>query len=195
MPEWGLFLALTANNDLGISIFGVDGVNPEELRNYKGWGSEVAMNFALFGPAANTWRELRDAGHMQAAIEEEGSANPALTFDHFDVAIRFGPVTNGYGGPRGRGNPQRNGRVLVGQLAPDQFLLAGMNASVIFAPRLGARQKRAMLVRVEEGHFTEGVWHSDRLLNGDETSFGVTRRYSRGSSNISPSRPCRTTTR
>lgn len=169
-----MFLALTANNNLGISIFGVDGANPEDLKNYKGWGSEVAMNFALFGPAANTWRELRDAGHVQTAIEEEGWANPALTFDQFDVAIRFGAVTNGYGGPRGRGNPQRNGRILVGQLAPDQFLLAGMNASVVFSPRLGAPEKHAMLIRVEEGHFAEGVWHSDRLLNGDETAFGVT---------------------
>jgi Domain of unknown function (DUF5597) len=144
------------------------------LKNYKGWGSEIAMNFALFGPAFPVWQELRDAGHMQAAIEAEGWANPTLTFDRYDVAVRFGPVTDGYGGPRGRGNPQRNGRILVGQLAPDQFLLAGMNANVIFAPRLGAAQSRAMLIAVEEGHFVDGSWHTDRLLNGDETAFGVT---------------------
>ena len=49
-----MFLALTANNNLGISIFGADGANPEDLKSYKGWASEVAMNFALFGPAADT---------------------------------------------------------------------------------------------------------------------------------------------
>lgn len=168
-----MFLALDSNN-LGISIFGVDGANAENLQNYKGWGSEVALNFALFDPAASTWRQLRDAGQVQAAIEEEGSVNPTLTFSQFDVAVRFGLVANGYGGPRGRGNPQRNGRVLVGQLAPDQFLLAGMNANVIFAPKLGAAQSKTMLVRVEEGQFVDGVWHCDRLLNGDETAFGVT---------------------
>jgi beta-galactosidase GanA len=169
-----MFLTLSSNNDLGISIFGVDSANADDLKNYKGWGSEIAMNFALFGSAASVWQELRDAGHVQAAIEDEGWANPTLTFDSYDVAVRFGPVTNGYGGQRGRGNPQRNGRILVGQLAPDQFLLAGMNANVIFAPRLGAAQTRAMLVRVEEGHFVDGLWHTDRLLNGDETAFGVT---------------------
>jgi hypothetical protein len=30
-----------------------------------------------------------------------------------------------------------------------------------------------MLVRVEEGHFVDGLWRTDRLLNGDETAFGV----------------------
>ena len=168
-----MFLTLASKNDLGISIFGVDGANPEQLKEYKGWGSDVALNFALFGPAASQWQQLRDAGHVQAAIEEEGWANPTLTFDRYDVAVRFGPVTEGYGGGRGRGNPQRNGRVLVGQLAPDQFLLSGMSANVIFAPRLGAVPSRAMLVRVEEGHFVDGTWHTDRLLNGDETAFGL----------------------
>lgn len=169
-----MFLTLALSNDLGISMFGLDGVNPEDLKAYKGWGSEVAMNFALVGPAASLWQRLRDSGQMQAAIEEVGLSNPTLTFDDFDVAVRFGPVRDGYGGPRGRGNPQLNGRVLVGELGSGEFLLAGMNANLLFAPRLGAAQNKAMLVVVEEGHFEAGEWHTDRLLNGDETAFGVT---------------------
>jgi beta-galactosidase GanA len=170
-----MFLTFASINSLGISAFGVDGgLSADDLKAYKGWASEIAMNYALFGPAASLWRSLSDAGHMQAAIEEEGLANPTLTFDDFDVAVRFGPVLSNYGGPRGRGNPQRNGRVLVGQLSPDEFLIAGMNANIILAPRLGATATQAMLVRVEEGHFDAGAWHMDRLLNGDETAFGVT---------------------
>lgn len=169
-----MFLTVVSPNDLGISIFGADGVNPEDLRTFKGWGSEIAMNFALLGPAAPALIALRDSRHLQAAIEEDGSYNPTLAFDRFDVGVRFGPVTYGYGGSRGRGNPQRNGRVLVGQLSANEFLLVGMNASIIFAPRLGAPETKAMLVAVEDGYFEEGIWHRDRLLNGDETAFGVT---------------------
>jgi hypothetical protein len=132
------------------------------------------MNFALFGPASDAFRSLSDAGHLKAAVEEEGIANLGMSFDQFDVAVRFGPVTNGYGGPRGRGNPQRNGRVLVGQIRPDEFLIGGMNANIIFAPKLGSALTHAMLVTVEEGHFEAGVWHAERLLNGDETAFGLT---------------------
>lgn len=168
-----MFLTFASPNALGISIFGVDGLPAQELASYKGWGSEVAMNFALFGPSAAAFRSLSDAGHLQTVIEEDGLANPTMNFDQFDVAVRFGRVNDGYGGPRGQGNPQRNGRVIVGQLSPDEFLLAGMNANVIFAPKLGAPHTRAMLVTVEEGHFDAGVWHTDRLLNGDETAFGL----------------------
>jgi hypothetical protein len=170
-----MFLTFAANNSLGISAFGVDGgLSVENLTAYKGWASEIALNYALFGPAASTWQSLKDAGHMQAAIEEEGLANPGLSFDNFDVAVRFGPVTNGYGGPRGRGSPQDNGRALVGQLSPDEFLISGMNANLIFAPKLGSPATQAMLVDVEEGHFQAGEWRVDRLLNGDETAFGIT---------------------
>jgi Domain of unknown function (DUF5597)/Beta-galactosidase len=170
-----MFLTFAANNSLGISAFGVDGgLSADDLKAYKGWASEIALNYALFGPAAPVWRSLGDAGYMQTAIEEEGLANSTLTFDDFDVAVRFGPVLPGYGGPRGRGNPQRNGRVLVGQLSADEFLVAGMNASLFLAPKLGAPATQAMLVRVEEGHFEAGTWHMDRLLNGDETAFGIT---------------------
>lgn len=168
-----MFLTFASPNALGISIFGVDGLPAQELASYKGWGSDVAMNFALFGPSAAAFRSLSDAGHLEAVIEEDGLANPTMNFDQFDVAVRFGRVNDGYGGPRGQGNPQRNGRVIVGQLSPDEFLLAGMNANVIFAPKLGAPHTRAMLVMVEEGHFDAGAWHTDRLLNGDETAFGL----------------------
>ena len=169
-----MFLVFASPNALGISIFGVDGASAQDLESFKGWGSEVAMNFALFGPASSAFRSLSDTGHLKAAVEEEGLANPGMSFDQFDVAVRFGPVLNGYGGPRGRGNPQRNGRVLVGQISADEFLIGGMNANIIFAPKLGSALTHAMLVTVEEGHFADGVWHTERLLNGDETAFGLT---------------------
>lgn len=170
-----MFLTFASNNSVGISTFGVDGgLSAENLTAYKGWASEIALNYALLGPAASAWRSLNDTGHMQVAIEEEGLANPGLSFDTFDVVVRFGPVLNAYGGPRGRGNPQYNGRVLVGQLSPDEFLISGMNANLIFAPKLGSPATQAMLVTVEEGHFEAGQWRMDHLLNGDETAFGLT---------------------
>ncbi|RDI97515.1 hypothetical protein DVT68_16235 [Dyella solisilvae] len=169
-----MFMVFAAKNAIGISTFGVDaGLSAEDLNSYKGWGSENALNYALLGPAANVWRSLSDAGHVQAAIEQEGVANLGLGFDAFDASVRFGAVTDGYGGPRGRGNPQRNGRVLIGQLGPSEFLIAGMNANIIFATKLGAPMTNTMLLSVEEGHFEEGDWKVDRLLNGDETAFGL----------------------
>ena len=169
-----MFLTFAANNALGISQFGTDGISADDLNKPNAWASEIALNYRLFGPAANFWRSLSDAGHMQAAIEQNGLANPTLTFDNFDVAVRFGPVLDNYGGPRGRGNPRRNGRVIVGQITPDEFLISGMSANIVLAPKLGSASKKAMYISVEQGHFESGEWHVDRLLNGDEAAFGLT---------------------
>jgi hypothetical protein len=64
--------------------------------------------------------------------------------------------------------------VIVGQIAPNEFLISGMSANIILAPRLGSAAKKAMYLSVEQGHFEAGEWHVDRLLNGDETAFGLT---------------------
>jgi hypothetical protein len=170
-----MFLLFSSPNALGISIFGVDGgVSAAALDADKGWSSEVAENFALFGAESHAMRSASDAGHLQAAIEQEGLANPMLSFDRFEIAVRFGLVEDNYGGPRGQGNPQRNGRVLAAQVAPNEFFVSGMNANLLFAPKLGAKETKAMLLSVEEGSFdSAGVWHTERLLNGDETAFGV----------------------
>lgn len=48
-----------------------------------------------------------------------------------------------------------------------------MNASIVFAPKLGATKKKMMYLSVEEGHYYTGVWVADRQWNGDETYFGL----------------------
>ena len=45
-----MFLTFAANNSLGISAFGVDGgLSADDLKAYKGWASEIALNYALRG--------------------------------------------------------------------------------------------------------------------------------------------------
>lgn len=86
--------------------------------------------------------------------------------------MRFGPVRDGYGGPRGQGNPDVSGRVIVAEATPDRFLIVGASANLQFAPKLG-HPGSVELVSVEQGHFDNGRFVRDRLLNGDETAFGL----------------------
>jgi len=62
--------------------------------------------------------------------------------------------------------------VIAARAAPDRFLLTGASANLTFAPRLGTPGS-IQLVTVEEGHFERGRWVRERLLNGDETAFGL----------------------
>jgi hypothetical protein len=99
-------------------------------------------------------------------------ANVPMAFPGMDLVARFGAVRDGYGGPRGQGNADLSGRVIAAQVAPDRYLLTGASANLAFALPLG-RQGSVQLVSVEEGHVADRRFVRDRLLNGDETAFGL----------------------
>ena len=49
----------------------------------------------------------------------------------------------------------------------------GFDSRINFRPRRGSEKSAAQFVRVEEGNFDEGQWVPRRLLNGDQTFFGL----------------------
>jgi len=165
------FYAIADYNSIGISVFGVDGNAPRGKAVDR--ESETAINYRLIGAVIPQLLSMRDEGHLHAAVEEDGIANPQMLFDNYDAVARFGTVSNVYGGDRGAGNPEIDGRVLVGQLGTDEFLVLGSHANVVFQPKLGDTKKQAVVVSVEEGSYENGVWKRTRLLNGDETYFGL----------------------
>ncbi len=164
------FLILATPHAVGISKFGID--RDFGTKDGKDVVEPIALDYQLLRGAASYLLPLRDAGRAQAAVEEDGIANVPLAFSAIDATVRFGPVRDGYGGPRGQGNPDVSGRVIVAEAAPDRFLIVGASANLQFAPKLG-QPGTTELVSVEEGHFETGRFVRDRLLNGDETAFGL----------------------
>ncbi len=107
-----------------------------------------------------------------------------------------------YGGRR-RATPDANqkrvplGRALVAQLGANKFLVTGINCSVDFRPAgtpeqqkegragivFGAGQTASakidgtwmhrQFLRVEEGQYVNGVFKFERILNGDQTDYGL----------------------
>lgn len=72
---------------------------------------------------------------------------------------------------RAVGNSEPIGRVLVGQLKDNQFLVAGFHCRVDFSP--GEASKHRQFLRVEEGTYENGVFKFVRIWNGDETDWGL----------------------
>jgi hypothetical protein len=79
----------------------------------------------------------------------------------------------GYGGLFGTGTKNRTGRAMIAELGPDEFLIGGFDSLVRFLPRRGSELRKAQFLSAEEGSFVEGRWQTSRLLNGDETFFGI----------------------
>jgi len=161
------FYALGDFSAIGFSPFGMDAGPGDEL----GAGfTDMAANFRILGAALPAIADLQAAGKLQAAVEEESIPGHMLYFDGYDILVRFRPPNRFTGQPV---TPVPAGRVLVGQLGPDEFLIAGFDAALDFKPAMGSAYTGAQFLLVEEGRYENGGWTQTNLRVGDFTSGGL----------------------
>ena len=167
-----LFSALADFSAIGFTPYGIDsgsGTNvPPEFTG-------IAAGFRLLKPALPVIAELQGTDKLKAAVEEDAISGRMLYFDGYDILVRFRPpVRNAAPAAAPTGPVVPSGRVLVGQLGPDEFLIAGFDAALDFAPPMGSEFTRADYLRVEEGTYENGVWKTTNLRNGNFSISGVT---------------------
>ncbi|MGI4747476.1 MAG: DUF5597 domain-containing protein [Janthinobacterium lividum] len=159
-----------ARGGIGCSQFGIDGEADEP-------GRAAALqahgdNNRLLAPVASTLAAAAYEGRIAAFVQEPAAMSPQQTLGTWTVTASFGAV---WGHPSPTTAPQTGtplGRALVVRLDPTHFLVLGMGARVEFASTLhdgGVHEMR----RVEEGRMTPAGWTTTRILNGDETDYGL----------------------
>jgi hypothetical protein len=179
-----LFYSLN-NGAIGFSPFGVDRPNrpqsPEPARPAVAQPAPPipAENFALLNPIAQQIAQLNYDGKLKTAVEEKGAARQVLHFPAtpgspaIDAVLSFGyPQSDGAFPP---GTPDLQGRALVAQIGPMEFLVAGFDASVSFRLASDAQPSNRQLeiLRAEEGQYFDSAWTPSRILNGDQTDRGL----------------------
>jgi hypothetical protein len=134
---------------------------------------------------------LNFEGKLQAAAEVEGEVTQTLHFGEWDAVVSYG---SGGRGPA-KGNPEPIGRALVAQLKDNQFLVTGYACRVDFRPAGTEQQRKSgkivagvgqtpsaqidgkwqhrQFLRVEEGVYENGAFKFLRILNGDQTDWGL----------------------
>jgi len=186
-----LFYAL-GSGAIGFSPFGIDR-GPQQaaaapaaaLANPAQRPASASDNYALLGPAGPQIAELNSEGKLQTAVEEKGEARQVLHFAGADAVVSFGfPQSDGAPPP---GTPSLQGRALIAQTGPLEFLVTGFDASVSFVlpnapgspstfiaptPAPGANQQLEIL-HAEEGRYIDGAWQPTRIVNGDQTDRGL----------------------
>lgn len=163
-----LFLALNYGA-IGFSPFGVDRT---------GWtfsdteGPKLhTENYALLEPLSRELAQLNFEGKIKATVDAPGQSEQELDFGTWKAAIRFGfPQPDGKHAP---GTPNNTGRVLVAQLAANEFLVTGFDVSVAFHTEGRLPGIRMQILSAEEGHYERGEWKTERLWNGDQTDRGL----------------------
>ena len=161
------------------------------LLHANGFLDPTAQNYRLIGPMMRDVARLKFEGKLQAVAEEEGQVEQTLHFGTWDAVVSYG-VGRGTGA---KGNPEPVGRALVAQLKDNQFLVTGYDCRVDFRPA-GTVQQRAsgqiengtgqtpsalidrkwqhrQFLRVEEGTYENGLFKFQRILNGDQTDWGL----------------------
>ena len=119
---------------IGFSPFGID-------RDAADFVSAVGLDYQLCRPAMEIIAALRGTGKLQAAVEEPGIRGKNLRFDQYDMAIRFGMEPRVGGAiPASQSStlPLGPGRLMVAQLAPDEFLFMGASALIDIRPAYGS---------------------------------------------------------
>jgi hypothetical protein len=150
-----------------------------------------AMNYKLIGPMQREIARLNFEGKLQAVAEEQGKATQTLPFGHWNAVVSFGAARSN----RGAGNPKPAGRALLALLNDNQFLVTGYFCRIDFRPAGTEQQRKSQhivegseqnpsalidgkwqhrqFLRVEEGAYENGVFKPIRILNGDETDWGL----------------------
>jgi len=181
---------------IGYSPFGLDytgshPVQPGESDAQNVFLEPTAQNYRLIGPMMRDVARLSFEGKLQATAEVEGEPTQTLHFGNWDAVVSYGAAESG----PAKGNHDPVGRALVAQLKNNQFLVTGYDCRVDFRPA-GAEQQRKsgniivgtgqspsalidgkwqhrQFLRVEEGMYENGAFKFLRILNGDQTDWGL----------------------
>jgi len=151
----------------------------------------TAQNYKLIGPMMRDVARLNFEGKLQAVAEVEGQPTQTLHFGTWDAIVSYG---GGRGGAA-KGNSEPIGRALVAQLGDNQFLVTGYFSRVDFCPAGTEQQRKSQQIvsgtgqepsalidgkwqhrqflRVEEGAYENGAFKPARILNGDQTDWGL----------------------
>lgn len=152
----------------------------------------TAQNYRLLEPMMRDVARLNFEGKLQAVAEVEDKPVDTLHFGSWDAIVSYGGRR---GGPP-KGNAEPLGRALVAQLSDNQFLVTGYYSRVDFRPagteqqrnsgavvpgtaqtpaaRIDGKWQHRQFLRVEEGSYENGSFKFLRILNGDQTDWGLT---------------------
>ena len=170
-----LFEAIGEFGAIGFSPFGLDATGWTDTAPATLAG--LAESYRLLGPMVGELSQWQADGKLHSSVQDYRTDFELLHLGEYDVLVQFAQPNWGFG----PGDQKvANGRLLITQLGPAEFGLIGFNARVSFRARRGLPapgQRRpgdgARFLLVEEGSYVNGHWVPKRLLNGDQTDFGL----------------------
>lgn len=132
----------------------------------------VAAQYALLGPIARRLAAGNLAGKVRGASEDQDNHTQLLDFGRWSVQLEYGMPSFG-NGMKPKGNTPPDGGVVILELGPDEYLIAGHHVRVDFKPVYAPGKKRLFMSVEEGGYDAAGNWKMARIWNGDQTDYGL----------------------
>ncbi len=169
--------AALARGAIGWSPFGIDSAprgsgGPVTMPGGETAVDPLAVNCRVLNPMMREVAQWSFEGRLHAAVEEKDEPRQTLALGRWQGIVTFGPTTFGYGRTP-KGNPEPVGRVLIARLGENEFMVTGYLCRVDFKFAYAAAGAQREFLRVEEGGYEGGVFRPARILNGDETDWGL----------------------
>ncbi|HVC45785.1 MAG TPA: DUF5597 domain-containing protein [Terracidiphilus sp.] len=169
--------AAIGNGALGWSPFGLDYTGysnhpdgPEAMESSA--LKPFAQQYALLAPIDGMLAMGEFEGKVRGTCEDPKNHVQTLSFERWQAVIKYGmPSFGNWMQPQGNNPP--DGGVVILELGPNEFLVAGHHVRVDFTAAFAPGKKR-LFVKVEEGSYdAAGKWKMTRVWNGDQTDYGL----------------------
>jgi len=159
-----------ARGGIGFSPFGIDDNGEgETLKETEQRLAPFAQEYAMAAPMMRDLAQWDFDGKIKTVTEREDHAQQTLDLGDWQVKVWFG------GDGRGNAAPvygQPTGKVMFVQLSPNTFIATGTGCHITFSPTGANTGRPWQYLKVEEGHYENGIFKVLRIQNGDETDWG-----------------------
>jgi hypothetical protein len=171
-----MFFAALGQGAVGWSPFGINHTSDPELPVAGAQPgidrlAPVATNYQIIAPVMREVARLEFEGRLHAVAEDADVHVQTIDLGPWKAVVSYGIAR--FGTPVAKGNPSPVGGAVIGAEGPDEFLVTGRSCRVDFQPSDVASKAQREYLRVEEGAYDGGVFTPVRILNGDETDYGL----------------------
>jgi beta-galactosidase GanA len=137
-----------------------------------------AANFKVLGSMQREWAKLAFESDVWGVAEPDDHSAQSIALGRWTAKVeyrqwQFGLAEWSMTKELPPGSEKPRGGVAIARLGDGEYLIVGVNARVTLGPADAKLVDRAIIDRVEEGHYDHGKWVFERVWNGDETDYGL----------------------
>ena len=162
--------ATIAHAGIGFSPFGIDDNGWERTKEEMAEQLQPLTNeYAMIRPMMSEMAKWAFEGKIKSVIEAEDHGEQTIDLGNWQAFVSFGGPGRGNTAPP---NAKPIGKLMIVQLEENKFIVIGTLSHITFRPTGNKADRAWQYLKVEEGHYENGLFKLLRIRNGDETDWG-----------------------